>query len=144
MKKISTLLFSFVPFLVGLGLQFVLIFYYVFLSSFVLAFFPGNGNIDNLLGDMNFNILIFIVWSIICSVFFGIWYYRSCGGDYKPNLKKNFHPLQLGGLVLLVPATQLATSVLIGIISSIFPKWLEEYEALLESSVDLFCMPGAI
>ena len=134
MKKFSTLLFSFLPFLVGLGLQFVLIFYYVFLSTFVLAFLPGNGNIDNLLEDLNFNILISIVWSIICSVFFGIWYYRSCGGDYKPNLKKNFHPLQLGGLVLLVPATQLATSVLIGIIASIFPKWLEDYEALLESS----------
>lgn len=134
MKKISTFLFSFVPFLAGLALQFVIIYYFMFLSAFLFPVLSPNGEIYNLWMDIDFNTLISIVWSVICSVFFGIWYYRSCGGDYKPNFKKNFHPLQLAGLVILVPATQLATSVLIGIISTIFPKWLEEYEALLESS----------
>lgn len=134
MKKFSTTLFSLVPFLTALGLQFVIVFYYMFLSAFVYPFISSDNNIDLLFSDMTFNTIISIVWSVICTVFFGIWYYRSCGGHYKPEIKKNWHPLQLVGIVLMVPATQFATSLLIGIISSIFPKWLEDYEALMESA----------
>lgn len=134
MKKFSTFLFSFVPFLAGLALQFVVVYYFMFISAFLFPLVAPNENIDRLWMDIDFNTVVSIVWSIICSVFFGIWYYRSCGGNYKPNFKKNFHPLQLAGLVLLVPATQFATNILISIIATIFPKWLEDYETLLESS----------
>lgn len=134
MKKIGNFLFSFTPFLCGMALQFVIVFYFMFLASFTFPLLVPNGNLDNLWIDLDFNTLLSIVWSVTCSVFFGIWYYRSCGGDYKLNLKKDFHPLQLAGLVVLVPATQLATSVLIGIISTIFPQWLEDYQELMESA----------
>ncbi|MBE5888221.1 MAG: CPBP family intramembrane metalloprotease [Lachnospiraceae bacterium] len=134
MKKFVTILFSFTPFLISLGLQFVLIFYYMFLSAFIFPILSENGDIDLLWADINFNAIISVAWSVICVAFFGIWYYRTCGGQFKPEIKKNWHSLQLAGIVLMIPATQFATSLLIGIISSIFPKWLEDYEALMESA----------
>lgn len=134
MKKISTFLFSFVPFLAGFGLQFVIVYYMMFLSAVLFPLLSSSGSLTALWTDINFNTLLSIVWSVVCTVFFGIWYYRSCGGNYRLNRKKDFHPLLLGGIALLVPATQLATSLFISILSSLFPKWLEDYESLMEAA----------
>ena len=39
--------------------------------------------------------------------------------------EKNFHPLQLAGVILMVPGTQFFTSILISVVATIVPKWLE-------------------
>jgi membrane protease YdiL (CAAX protease family) len=134
MKKLLNFGVSLLPFLIGMGLQFALIFYYIFLSAVILPFLSPDSSMDDLLADINFNAILSIVWSTICAVFFGIWYYKSCGGQFKPEIKKNWHPMQFAGILLMVPATQFATSILIGLVSSVFPKWLEDYEAMMENA----------
>ena len=142
MKKFCSFLFSFVPFLIGYGFQYVIAIYFMILSAvFMLLFAPSitgsatsYDDMMTLWMDMDFNSIIMIVFSISCSTFFGIWYYKSCSGNLRPNIKQTFHPLQLLGTIIMVPATQFATSFLISILSTIFPKWLEEYQAMMESA----------
>ena len=134
MKKFGTFLFSLLPFLIALTLQFAVSFHFAIIAQILFPVLSPFGNIYDLYEDLDFNTLVAIVWSISCSALFAIWYYRSCGGDYRFNLAKQFHPAKPIGLLLLVPATQFATSILISEIAMIAPQWLEEYESLLDSS----------
>lgn len=133
MKKLGTFFWSLTPFLLAITIQTIAMMYIMILT---MALFSGNGrfDMDALLYDSNYNALIFVVFSISCSVIFSIWAYRSCGTDFKFNPRKEAHPLHLIGILLMVPGTQFATSLLISFIVTIFPKWLEDYEALMESA----------
>lgn len=140
MKKISTFFFSAVPCLLGIVLQFIASFYCMLLSAiFVFASMPYNtaykiNILMQIWGNMNFNTLIMIIFSLSCTAIFGLWYYKSCGGEFGLNIQKKFHPLQIAGIACLVPGTQFMSSLLVGAISTIFPSWLKAYEELLEAA----------
>lgn len=142
MKKFSTFLFSFVPFLISFGIQYFIVIYFAILGAiFMMGVAPilsdnsfSSDDLMNLFSDMNFNTIVMIAFSVSCIATFGIWYYKSCGGNYRFSIKKDFHPLQLGGLLIMVPATQFATSLLMSFLTVIFPKWWDEYQALMEAS----------
>lgn len=141
MKKISTFFFSTLPCLLGIGLQFIVSLYLMLLSAiFVFFKMPHRSTnhkweyLSQLWTNMDFNTIIMISFSISCMSLFGLWYYKSCGGEFKPNFKKTFHPLQVAGILFLVPGTQFMSSILVGLISSVFPSWLEAYETLMETA----------
>lgn len=142
MKKLKTFLFSFVPFLLAFAMEYIAVFYLMFVAAiFMFAIAPGitgqaasGDDLMNLFMNTDFNTIIMIAFSLSCTIIFGIWYYKSCGGNYRLNVKKELHPLQLVGIAVMVPGTQFATTLLISVISVIFPKWLEDYEALMESA----------
>lgn len=142
MKKLKTFLFSFVPFLLAFAMEYIAVFYLMFVAAiFMFAIAPGitgqatsGDDLMNLFMNTDFNTIIMIAFSLSCTIIFGIWYYKSCGGNYRLNVKKELHPLQLVGIAVMVPGTQFATTILISVISVIFPKWLEDYEALMESA----------
>ena len=142
MKKIKTLLFSSVPFFLAIGLQFVAVYYLLFIAAiFMFGIAPSKTgttyDIDDLLtlaSNMDFNTVISIVFSVSCIAVFTIWYYQSYNGNIKINIKKNFHPYEILGIILLVPGTQFMSSIVTGMISMAFPKWLEDYMALIENA----------
>lgn len=142
MKKVGYFFASFLPLLITLGLQLIAVFFLLGVAAlFLFPAFPGAwanaGSVDQFLGlltNTDFNGVIMIVYSIICTVLFGMWYYRSCGGNYLPEPKKTFSTLQFAGIVALIPGTQFACSYLISILSYIFPSWLEQYERLMENA----------
>lgn len=142
MKKIKTLLFSSVPFLLALGLQFVAVYYLLFIAAiFLFGIAPSatgtTYNIDDLMAlasNMDFNTVISIIFSVFCIALFAIWYYRSCSGKFKLNIKKDFHIFEILGIVLLVPGTQFMSSIVTGMISMAFPSWLEDYMELMENA----------
>lgn len=142
MKKIKTLLFSSVPFFLVFGLQFVAVYYLLFIAAvFLFGIAPSvqgiTYTIDDLLKlttDMDFNTILSIIFSVFCIAAFSIWYYRSCGGNFKIDIKKNFHPYEILGIILLVPGTQFMSSILTGMISMAFPSWLEDYTELIENA----------
>ena len=142
MKKFKTLLFSTVPFFLSIGLQFVAVYYLLFIAAiFLFVIAPvllGNSySIDDLMtitADINFSALISIVFSIFSIALFAIWYYKSCGGNYKLNTKKSFHPYELFGILILIPGTQFMSGIITSIISSIYPSWLEEYMEMIENA----------
>ena len=142
MKKIKTILFSSVPFLLALGLQFVAVYYLLFIAAiFLFKIAPSVQGIPYRIDDLlklttnvDFNTVISIVFSVFCTVTFSLWYYRSYNGNFKVNIKKNFHPFELLGIVLLVPGTQFMSSILTGMLSMAFPSWLEIYTELMENA----------
>lgn len=142
MKKTKTLLFSSVPFFLSIGLQFVAVYYLLFIADiFLFVIAPSvQGTIYDvndlleLTSDMNFNTLLSIVFSVFCTVVFSIWYYRSCSGNFKIDIKKSFHPYEILGIVLLIPGTQFMSSIVTSFISLAFPSWLEDYMELMETA----------
>lgn len=142
MKKLKTLLFSVVPFLAGLGIQTAAVYYLLLVAAiFLFGVAPAvqgtTYTVDDLLeltANMDFNTLISITFSVCCITFFAIWYYKSCGGNIKVNVKKEFHIYEIIGIIFLIPGTQFMSSIITGIISMIFPSWLEDYMALIESA----------
>ncbi len=142
MKKIKTFFLSLVPTTVGIGLEFALMFYFMILASILMAVLvpiitgsaPSADDMMELFNNTDFTTAVMATFSVCCTVIFGIWYYKSCGGDYRFSFKQDFHPLQLVGIVIMVPATQFATSLFISFVSVIFPKWLEDYNELMESA----------
>ena len=142
MKKFKTLLFSTVPFLVSLGIQYAVVFYIMFIAAiFMFGIAPAlTGNAYNyndfmaLAANMDFNTIVMIVFSLCSSIVFGIWYSKRCGGTFHLDIKKQVHPLEVLGIVFLIPGTQYLSSLVAGIVSTIFPSWLEAYEELLETA----------
>lgn len=90
--------------------------------------------IESLLTSINFNACIMLIYSITCILFLGLWYYHSCGGNYLPEIKRTFHPLQLIAIVVLVPGMQFFSSYLTTFVSMLFPAWLKQYEKLMETA----------
>ena len=142
MKKTKTLLFSSVPFFLSIGLQFVAVYYLLFIAAiFLFGIAPAiqgtsysEYDLFALTSDMNFTTLLSIVFSVSCIAVFSIWYYKSCSGNFKINVKKSFHPFEILGIVLLIPGTQFLSSIVTSIVSVIFPSWLEDYMELMESA----------
>lgn len=142
MKKINTLLFSTVPFLLAFGIQFIAVFYLMFIAAiFLFGVAPAiqgttytEEDMLMLASDMNFNIIASIIFSVFCIALFAIWYYRSCGGNLKINIKKSFHPYEILGIVLLIPGAQFMSSIVTSMIAVFFPNWFEDYMELIESA----------
>lgn len=142
MKKLRTFLFSSVPLLLGFGIQFVAVYYIMFIAAiFMFGIAPAvTGNTYGMdefieLGmNTDFNAMVMVVFSVSCSIVFGIWYKKRCGGNLRIDVKKQVHPLEILGIVLLVPGTQYLSGIVASIVSVIFPSWLEAYEELLETA----------
>lgn len=142
MNKIKTLGFSLVPFFLAVGLQFFAAYYLLFIAAIFLfgiapvaqgSFYDIN-DLMELSSDMNFNSVLSICFSVFCIAVFSIWYYKSCGGNFKIDVKKTFHPLEVLGIVLLIPGTQFMSSIVTSIISIAFPSWLEDYMEIIEQA----------
>ena len=142
MKKIKTTLFATVPLLLGFALQFFAVYYLLFIAAIFLFGFgfqiTGKSydmyDLIRLTENMDFNTIAMIIFSFCCMVIFGIWYKKRCGGTFRVNFKKEFHPLEIVGLILLVPGTQYLSALVTSLISVIFPSWLEIYEQMLEAA----------
>lgn len=142
MKKFKTFLFSSVPFFLAFGLQFVAVYYILFIAAiFLFGVAPSvtgtTYSIDDLItlaSNMEFNTIISMCFSVFCIAVFAIWYYKSCSGNFKLNIKKDFHLYEVLGIILLVPGTQFMSSILMGMVSMVFPSWLEDYMNLIENA----------
>lgn len=138
MKKTAYFFSSFLPFITAVSIQFLSSFYTAGIAAFALMLSGKHQGtmsaMTPLLSNTEFNACLMVVYSIICILLFGTFYYSNLGGCFLPNVKRTFHPLQLLGIVVLVPGAQFACSFLTTIVSSIVPSWLEQYKKLLEQS----------
>ena len=86
MKKLKTFFFSFTPFLLGMGIQYIAVFYLMIIAAIFMytvapaltGHYTSGEDIMNLFMNMDFNTIVMIVFSISCTVIFGIWYYKIC------------------------------------------------------------------
>ena len=142
MKKMKTLLFSSVPLLVALTLQTAAMFYLliiaaIFLVSYSASHIDSRHSITELFyiaTDMDFMQVVYIVFAVWCIICFGIWFRKRCGGTWKVDFSKTFHPYEILGIVCLIPGTQYLSAIITSIISMVFPNWLDTYEELIETA----------
>lgn len=136
MKKVGYFFYTFLPVLLAFGMEFIATF---FILGITVFFFSGSSSLDlnmltNLVSDTNFNAALSIIFSTLVIATFGIWYYYRFEGNYLPKPSDTFHPFPFIGIILLVPAVQIVSGLIISILSAIHPAWLEYYEKLMETA----------
>ncbi|MBQ6844573.1 MAG: CPBP family intramembrane metalloprotease [Agathobacter sp.] len=142
MSKVKTVFFAIVPTLLSVALQFFAVYYLLFIAAiFLFGIGPSitghsydMSDLMELTLNMDFNTVAMIIFSFCCIITFGIWYKKRCGGSFRLNLKKEFHPLEILGILFLVPGTQYLSAFVASLVSVIFPSWLETYEQMLETA----------
>lgn len=140
MKKFGQFLFSFVPFLLVIAIQYFAVFFAMGISGLVeFSWYgiSGSAGMPAILDDLmylwltqDFNVWIMAVYAIISIAVFGLWYYARYGGDYRAS-RSAFHPLSILGILMLVPGMQYLTTYIISFVATLFPHWLRAYEELL-------------
>ena len=142
MKKFRTLLFSSVPLLFALTLQIADMFYLLLIAVIFLTAISAL-HIDHrhpfmelfdIAVSMEFTQVVYIVFSVWCIICFGIWFRKRCGGKWKVDIRKTFHPYEILGILFLIPGTQYLSAIITSMISIVFPSWLETYEELIETA----------
>ncbi len=142
MKKMRTFLFSSVPLWFTFGIQTALLLYMLIVAAiFLLLVAPlatgAHYDIEafmNFAENMDFMQVFYIVYALCNIIVFGIWYVKRCNGQFRLNIKQTFHPLELMGIVFLIPGTQYLSSIVTSFIGVAFPSWLESYEELMENA----------
>lgn len=142
MKKAASFFFTFLPPLLALGLEFAAVFFAMGISALCEGLWyaaSGRASFSEIYTDLivlwnteRFNTGIMILFSVSCAAIFGVWYYSRYESAVFPRPSKAFHPLSLLGIVLLTPAAQFLTSVLINLAALAFPSWLKAYAELME------------
>lgn len=145
MKKIGYFFFTFLPFFASIGLQFVVMLPLMGFSMLYICFSAlssgqklGYNNflsqLMSIFGNQNFSMIISIVFAVSGIFIFGFWYSRQFKGNLHYPADKFQNPKMLLGLILLVPALQIASSLITGVSAFFFPGWMEFYERLMENA----------
>ena len=139
MKKVGYFFAAFIPVIFATAAQIVATLFLMGSTFAALMIHPKQNEspfetLMNLMINTDYSTCIMLLYSVMCIAFLGLWYYHSCGGDYLPNVSRTFSIRQLAGVAILVPGAQFLCSYLVGFVSMIFPKWLQQYEDLLETA----------
>ena len=144
MKKNGQFFFTFLPLLLSVGLQYLVVFFSMGLSALVEQIWYGaTGTVDfiavfedltNLWVTSDFNTYIMICYAAMSIAVFGLWYYMKYNGAYLPKPRTVFHPLSILGIVMLVPGTQYLSTYIVSFTAALFPRSLDAYEELLETA----------
>lgn len=144
MKKIGHFFFTFIPFFLVIGVQYLAVFFAMGISGLIENTWysvSGSADIMAVFQDLTcfwmsqrFNTYVMVIYAIMTILIFGLWYYMRYEGNYLPTPRSVFHPLSFLGIVMLVPGMQYLCTYIIAFTATLFPHWLEVYEELLESS----------
>lgn len=142
MKKIGSILLSFLPFIITMAIQFFI----TFIGMFLLIFFnmfsdPSNVSVDpqvllySLLNSMDSNFLVSIsaVYAILSSLVFSIWYYKKFAKGNTQKVSKVFNPVIIVALLILSISLQYLSTYIVAILGFLKPEWLDQYSGVIES-----------
>ena len=139
MRRFGIFCITFLPITLALVIEILAVFFVQGIGA-LCSYLPASGMADaNLRFDLffdhfDYNYCLFAVYALLSICVFGIWYYKCYAGEYLPSASKTFHPLMLGAILVLVPGTQFGADLVSTLVATIYPKALEDYEALIESA----------
>lgn len=137
MKKTGYFFATFLPMLLSISLQFVAVFFLMGCTALV-QLTAGKAHvfarIQMMVGDINYIMMLSVLFAILNIAVFGFWYYYRFEGDFTPDVRKTFHPALFGGLFLMAPVAQLGASFIVNGISRLLPGALERYTKLMETA----------
>lgn len=134
MKKVAYFFSGFLPIITAIG---AMVLAFAFMVGISVIFLSASGrptDWEDLLGNTDFNTCVMLLYTFICIVLMGLWYYSRCGGDFLPKPSRTFHVMELLGIAALVPGMQFFSTYLAGIVGTLVPKWMEQYEKLVENA----------
>ena len=144
MRKIGNFFLAFVPILLATAIQYLAVFFAMGISTLIEGTwytFSGTADFYTIFDDLGylwmtsrFNTYIMIIYAAMTIIVFGLWYYMRYEGNYLPNLRHTFRPLTILGVVMLTPGMQYLSTYIVSFTASLFPKWLEQYEKLMEGA----------
>jgi membrane protease YdiL (CAAX protease family) len=141
MKKTGQFFFTFVPLLLTLALQELLMLFLMGISALCAGSFYttiGGANLFDTLYELwaseRFSTYMMVAYAISCIAIYGLWYYAKYDGNYLPDTRKVFHPLSFVGILMLVPGLQYLSNYIVAFTASIFPHALDTYEELIETA----------
>lgn len=142
-KKIGSVLFCFLPFLIAAALMFGITLAAMIFQSFrLLADHPEyisdlnaytNALLESFTGD--FSVLASLIYAVLAALIMGFWYWKRFAVKKAPKRK----PSQLInlnmflGLIVLMLGLQYLSSYIVNLVAFINLDWYETYEALMES-----------
>lgn len=136
--------FTFIPIILAAAIQYLAVFFAMGVSTLIESTwytYSKTADFYAVLDDLNylwmtsrFNTYIMIIYAAMTIIIFGLWYYMRYEGNYLPNPHRTFHPLTILGVVMLTPGMQYLSTYIVSFTASLFPKWLESYEELLETA----------
>jgi membrane protease YdiL (CAAX protease family) len=139
LKKTGGILFCLLPFIAGVGLQYIVNIICMFIQAAVMFLSPSGFHVQGFLDQLmtsTFNGFVMLFYGIASAVLMGVWYYVSSGSRRMPKtgIKQIFNSKLLIGIILLIPALQFIISYLIIIISMLMPSWYTAYNDLMENA----------
>lgn len=142
-KKIGSILFCLLPFLLAFGIQLIVSVVAIMIKSFALLAehpeFLSNIDLymsaltDSIMGD--FSIWISAIYAVIAALALGFWYWKKFAPKKVPKRKPgeiiNFK--MFVGLLALMVGLQYLSTYIVGLVYLINPNWYSTYESLMES-----------
>ncbi len=135
MKKFGRFLFSFVPLIVALAIQFCAMFF-VFGICLLLSFFHATSmpSFDTMLANENVYGLVMVVYALLVVIAYAFWYHLMYKGNLFPKAKETFTPAKMIACIVIVPGLQFMANFITGIIATIFPRLLDQYMELIDEA----------
>lgn len=142
-KKIGSILFCLLPFLLAFGLQLIVSIIAVVVKSFsLLAEHPEllsdielylSTLMDSIMGD--FSIWISAIYAVIAALALGFWYWKKFAPKKVPKRKPGeiINLKMFVGLLALMVGLQYLSTYIVGLVYLINPNWYYTYETLMES-----------
>lgn len=144
MKKTGQFFFIFVPLILTTLVQYLSMLFLMGISSLVESgyfYSQGYQNAFAVYSDLvtfwsgtRFNTAVMLVYALINLSVFAIWYYVKYDGCFLIKPHTVFHPLSVIGILMLVPGLQYLSNYIVTLTATLFPRWLEVYEDLLETA----------
>ncbi|MFV0465006.1 MAG: lysostaphin resistance A-like protein [Lachnospiraceae bacterium] len=145
MKKTANFFMAFIPLILSLTLQFVLM---IPLLGIVIISFSLSGIFTpeyvvtesimdylwNVFSSEGFTYALSIAFAASGILIYGFWFRYLKRTSPKTPVSHLLQPKLILGLLLLVPALQIISSLLTSVTAAIFPEWLQFYEEMMEAA----------
>lgn len=144
MKKIGSVLFCFIPFLITLAIQFAVMLGGVFLFSFQYILTdpekalinPGafsNDLLTDIISNSSFTVGVSAIYAILSATLFSIWYYKKFAKSNTYSVTNAFNPLIISAIVILCLSLQYLSSYIVSGLAFLRPDWLNQYDRIIDS-----------
>lgn len=141
-KKLGSILFCLLPFLITLGLQLILsipVLIYYSIAKYNVShsyndIFEFLGELVNIATDSTFAIVLTVVWVTSSTILFFYWYQKIRNRKLHRPWKQLFSPLSFVGLILMALGMQILINFAYSGLELVKPQWFEFYNQLMDMS----------
>lgn len=143
LKKIGSVLFCLLPFLLAVALQLAISIPAVIIKTIIIMakqpdiYTDINSGIttitNDILGNSQFLTLVSLIYAVVAALILGFWYWKKFVPKKQPRREASqiINLPVIGGLLLLMLGLQYVSNYIVALMAVINPGWLDTYESLM-------------